>query len=360
LGRDSQNLLISHFNRQRLDFEATRDALLAISGKLDQTLFGRSVDISGDDAIPRRSIYAFIDRQNLPGLFRNFDFASPDVTCPRRFTTTVPQQALFMMNSPFFVNQARDVLQRPEIKIENDPERRINQLYRLLFDRTPSPDEITLGSAFVASEESLGHDAVAWQYGYGEYDESSHRLKRFMPFTHYSAGQWHEAEKFPDAKIGFASLNANGGHPGDNEKSAVVRRWTSPIDGVVKITGVVAHREKRGDGIRARIVSSRTGELASWNVFQSEAQSVLENVQISKGDTIDFIVDCRGSPECDSFSWAPTVRVADAPLAAGTDGPEEWNAATNFGGPEKAGKSLSAWDKYVQVLLESNEFVFVD
>ncbi|HZK82972.1 MAG TPA: DUF1553 domain-containing protein, partial [Humisphaera sp.] len=360
LARDPQNLLVSHFNRQRLDFEATRDALLAVSGKLDPTLFGRPVDISGDAPAPRRSIYAFIDRQNLPGIFRNFDFASPDVTCPRRFTTTVPQQALFMMNSPFFVNQAKDVLQRPEIAAESHPEGRISRLYRLLFNRAPSADEIALGSAFVASEESLGHDAVAWQYGYGEFDETTHHLKRFTPFTHYSAGQWHQAEKFPDAKIGFASLNANGGHPGDNEKSAVVRRWTSPIDGIVKITGVVAHREKRGDGIRARIVSSRAGELASWNVFQNEAQTVLENVRISKGDTIDFVVDCRSSPESDSFSWAPTVRVADAPSAAGTDGPEEWNAATNFGGPEKVGKSLSAWDKYVQVLLESNEFVFMD
>jgi hypothetical protein len=360
LERDPQNLLLSHFNRQRLDFEATRDALLAVSGKLDATLMGRSVDISGEAPVPRRSIYAFIDRQNLPGLFRNFDFASPDATCPRRFTTTVPQQALFMMNSPFFVTQAKDVLQRPEIGAENDARQKINRLYRLLFNRAPTADEAALGAGFVASEENIGHDAVVWQYGYGEYDESSHQLKRFTPFAHYSGGAWHAAVKFPEPTHGFASLNANGGHPGDDQKSAVIRRWVSPIDGVVQISGSIAHHGKKGDGVRARIVSSRAGELASWNVFQSEAQTVLENVGISKGDTIDFIVDCRGSPESDSFSWAPTLRVADAQSAAGTDGPEEWNAATSFGGPDKPAGSLSAWDKYVQVLLESNEFVFVD
>jgi hypothetical protein len=360
LERDPQNLLLSHFNRQRLDFEATRDALLFVSGKLDATLFGRSVDISGDDAAPRRSIYAFIDRQNLPGVFRNFDFASPDATCPRRFNTTVPQQALFMMNSPFFINKTKELLERPEIAAENDGPRKIAQLYRLLFNRAPSSDEMSLGTAFVASEENAGHDPVAWQYGYGEFDESTRQLKRFIPFTHFSKGEWHDAEKFPDPKVGFASLNAAGGHPGNDQKSAVVRRWTSPIDGVVKITGAIAHRQKKGDGVRARIVVGRSGELASWNVFQSEAQTVLENIKINKGDTIDFIVDCRGSPESDSFSWAPTVRVADAPTAAGSDGPEEWNAGTNFGGPEKSARSLSAWDKYVQVLLESNEFVFVD
>ena len=55
----------------------------------------------------RRTVYGFIDRQNLPGLFRTFDFASPDTSTPQRHTTTVPQQALFLMNSPFVVEQAK-------------------------------------------------------------------------------------------------------------------------------------------------------------------------------------------------------------------------------------------------------------
>ena len=52
-------------------------------------------------------VYGFIDRQNLDGLYRTFDFAVPDATSPRRFVTTVPQQALFLMNSPFLHEQAR-------------------------------------------------------------------------------------------------------------------------------------------------------------------------------------------------------------------------------------------------------------
>ena len=55
----------------------------------------------------RRTVYGFIDRQNLDGLYRTFDFAVPDATSPRRFVTTVPQQALFLMNSPFLHEQAR-------------------------------------------------------------------------------------------------------------------------------------------------------------------------------------------------------------------------------------------------------------
>ena len=357
---DAQNLYLSHFNRQRLDFEATRDSILAVGGKMDQTLYGRSVDITTPPFSSRRSVYAYIDRQNLPGLFRSFDFASPDATCPRRFVTTVPQQALFMMNSPVVVEQSRNVLARPEIASAAEPQQKIARLYRLLFDRTPAPEEIALGTSFIATEDQTMHETVVWRYGYGEYDEAAHHLKTFTAFTHFVGQTWQGGPKLPDPATSYASLTANGGHPGDDARHAAIRRWTSPIDGVVSISGTLAHHENQGDGVRARIVSSRSGELASWNVFQSEAQTAIDRVEVKRGDTIDFVVDCRDGPLCDSFAWAPIVRVAGSPAVAGNDAPQTWNAATNFGGPEKASRSLSSWEKYVQVLLESNEFVFVD
>jgi hypothetical protein len=93
-------------NRRRLDFETTRDSLLSVSGRIDQTAGGHAVDITTQPFTARRTIYGFVERQNLPGLFRTFDFASPDATSPQRFSTTVPQQALFMMNSPFVAELA--------------------------------------------------------------------------------------------------------------------------------------------------------------------------------------------------------------------------------------------------------------
>src|SRR6202011_2762524 len=75
--RDPDNLLLSHFNRHRLDWEATRDSLLVAAGRLDSTIGGRPVEVMEST---RRTVYGFIDRQNLPGLFRAFDFASPDTT----------------------------------------------------------------------------------------------------------------------------------------------------------------------------------------------------------------------------------------------------------------------------------------
>ena len=107
LERDPENRLLWRFNRQRLDFESMRDAVLAASGALDPTIGGRPTPITEAPFSARRTLYGFIDRQNLDGLYRTFDFAVPDATSPRRFVTTVPQQALFLMNSPFLHEQSR-------------------------------------------------------------------------------------------------------------------------------------------------------------------------------------------------------------------------------------------------------------
>ena len=94
LTADPENNLYSHMNRQRLDFEAARDTLLALGGKLDSKLGGLPVDIETEPFSMRRTVYALIDRQNLPGVFRTFDFSNPDTSSQQRFHTTVPQQAL--------------------------------------------------------------------------------------------------------------------------------------------------------------------------------------------------------------------------------------------------------------------------
>jgi hypothetical protein len=99
-----------------------RDTMMLIAGRLDVSrLGGKSVDLWTQPYTGRRSVYGFIERQNLPGIFKTFDFASPDSTSARRFTTTVPQQALFLMNSPFSIDIARSTAQLPGIGSETGP-----------------------------------------------------------------------------------------------------------------------------------------------------------------------------------------------------------------------------------------------
>src|SRR5262249_37221745 len=109
---DSENRLLWRMNRRRLDFEALRDSVLFVAGRLDLTRGGQAIDIFNPPFATRRTLYGFIDRQNLPGLLRTFDFASPDTSTPQRHVTTVPQQALFLMNSPFVQEQVRHLVNR--------------------------------------------------------------------------------------------------------------------------------------------------------------------------------------------------------------------------------------------------------
>ncbi|SRR5579883_1266667 len=150
LQMDPDNRLLARMNRRRLDFESMRDSLLCVAGRLDTAMGGRAVELTTTPFSTRRSVYGFIDRQNLPGLFRTFDFASPDTSTPQRFTTTVPQQALFLMNSPFVIEQARHFLQRPDLAEQTKDEAKINRMYQLAYGRAADADEITLGMRFLA------------------------------------------------------------------------------------------------------------------------------------------------------------------------------------------------------------------
>jgi len=146
---DPENKLLSHYPRRRLDFEATRDSLLFVSGELDLTTGGRPVDISGTSLNCRRTIYGLVDRQNLPAVFRTFDFPVPDQCVERRPQTSVPQQALFNLNSPFVLEQAKALAKEVEKISDSKPRERIQFLYRRVLDRSPTKSEISTASAFV-------------------------------------------------------------------------------------------------------------------------------------------------------------------------------------------------------------------
>ncbi|MFM8878950.1 MAG: DUF1553 domain-containing protein, partial [Verrucomicrobiota bacterium] len=97
---------------------------------------------------PRRTLYGFIDRQNLPGILRSFDFASPDTSSSGRFQTSVPQQALFWLNSGFVADQARAILERADVKsLEGDA--RVKRLYALVYQRAPSRRELAAAREFL-------------------------------------------------------------------------------------------------------------------------------------------------------------------------------------------------------------------
>jgi mono/diheme cytochrome c family protein len=159
---DPENSLLWRMNRRRLEFEPLRDALLAAADRLDRRIGGKAVEIAASPYVPRRSIYGFIDRQNLPGVFRTFDLASPDSSTPQRHSTTVPQQALFLMNGPFAIEQAKAFAARPDVVAQKTDEAKVKRLYQIAYGRYPDADEMELALKFVRGAARDG-GLSAWE-----------------------------------------------------------------------------------------------------------------------------------------------------------------------------------------------------
>ncbi len=174
--RDPDNRLLSHFPVRRLEAEAIRDAVLAVSGTLDTAVGGpgvvphisefqdgRGKPTSGPlDGQGRRSIYTQVRRNFLPPMFLAFDYPLPISTAGRRGVSTVASQALLMLNNELVHSQA--VLWADRVrKLHGTSAERIRTLYMEAFGRPPQPDEIQQIEAFVASRSNTDEgDPAAW------------------------------------------------------------------------------------------------------------------------------------------------------------------------------------------------------
>ncbi len=138
---DPENQYLWRYNARRLEWEAIRDSLLFVSGQLDDRTGGRAIIADPDDPTTTcRTIYLQVDRQHIPSFARNFDFPSPDFTSPQRPETTVPQQQLFFLNSPFVTQQAEQ-LGRQITGLPPNEIARFRELYRRVFAMSPPEDD---------------------------------------------------------------------------------------------------------------------------------------------------------------------------------------------------------------------------
>jgi mono/diheme cytochrome c family protein len=179
---DPFNRLLWRQNVRRLEFEPLRDSILAMAGSLDTTLGGRPVNLGGGSGnssgkekakggnlrpqgsySTRRTLYGHIDRANVAEVLNHFDFAQPEMPNGKRYQTTVPQQALFLMNNPLVIEQARKIVERTDFKGVEDDEKRIAFLYGLIYQRPPTAQEVQLGLAFFEEAPATGASLPAQQ-----------------------------------------------------------------------------------------------------------------------------------------------------------------------------------------------------
>jgi mono/diheme cytochrome c family protein len=185
---DGANRYFWRFNRQRLDAEAIRDALLHVAGNLDTKIGGESFEWEGEGS-NRRTLYGEVSRFQLNQYLQTFDFPNPSLSAERRYSTNVPLQSLYFMNSPFVQRQAEALVRRlakdstvdadakaesgengvedesgdeadgEETKADDIPERfddeaMIEVAYPLLYGRSVTEEETELGLEFLTQQRA--------------------------------------------------------------------------------------------------------------------------------------------------------------------------------------------------------------
>jgi hypothetical protein len=164
--RDPENLFLWRYRTQRLEAEIVRDTILAVSGAIDLALGGPPVfpyipeeilasqahgvwrNPSGGSDVWRRSVYVYRRRSLGFPFFGSFDLPDPNVTVAARNVSTVPTQALTLLNNPFVLEQARLLAARVVREVPDDTpevvEARIDRAYRIALGRSPMDAEASV------------------------------------------------------------------------------------------------------------------------------------------------------------------------------------------------------------------------
>jgi len=169
--RDPDNKLLGRFVPRRLSAEEIRDSLLVAAGTLDPSPaeghpfppesswgFSQHAPFVAVYDSPRRSAYLMVQRQRRHPFLALFDGADPNASTPQRQTTTMPTQALYFLNDPFFHAQAAKVVER--VGTDGEAATGIARLHRLLLQRDPLPGEIERAEKLLAAYP--GSPAERW------------------------------------------------------------------------------------------------------------------------------------------------------------------------------------------------------
>ncbi len=172
--KDPDNRLVWRVSKRRLDAEAIRDSMLAVSGELDLSprpgsivaeltsqsagMIGFNTEIPADlDGSNHRSVYLPVMRDQLPEVLRQFDFAEPSLVTGKRDSTNVPPQALYLMNSEFVRARSAALAERISQEARTDEER-IALAYQRCFNREPDAEEKRLVKEFLDAPVPKGAD----------------------------------------------------------------------------------------------------------------------------------------------------------------------------------------------------------
>jgi hypothetical protein len=166
MAADPENRLLWRARRQRLTAEEIRDAILAVSGQLETDGGGLTIrklaqyDLNYAFGSKKRGVYVPAFRNSILPLFEVFDAANPNLVVGARNASNLPTQALYLMNSPFVADQAKQAATR--LLKEQSPESRLDELYQSALGRLPRADERQLAIAHLASFQGKDAESAGW------------------------------------------------------------------------------------------------------------------------------------------------------------------------------------------------------
>ncbi|HIN94612.1 MAG TPA: DUF1553 domain-containing protein, partial [Planctomycetes bacterium] len=319
---DAGNEYYWHKSVQRLDAEIVRDRILAVSGKLDTTMFGAASSVKADDTgqivvdgSNRRSIYIQVRRTQPVAVLQVFDAPVMTVNCGKRTISTGANQSLMLMNSDFVLLYAKAFAERINEEAKGKVEAELVAGLTIPFD-----------TQWLARQNP-------WSFGYGFVPSVDDGQIAQVDFTHYpffGGDTWKGGEKVPDEKLGYSFLNKTGGHPA-TEKQRPIRRWIAPGTGKLAIKGALSHPSENGDGVRVTVYSSRLGKQGNWKAAKSSVEYSL-TLDVEQGDIIDTIIDERENHTSDSFANNYTISLVNNK----TGKARTWSSEKDFHGPSTA------------------------
>lgn len=156
---DPGNQWLWRMPRRRLSVEAWRDAVLAVSGRLDRTVGGPSIPPDDPEQV-RRTVYAEVSRFQLNALLARFDFPDPNAHAERRVETNTPLQKLFLLNSPFMLAQAEHLATRLAA-VSSDADQRLSMAFQMTLQRDPDDEEQRAATEFLQKRGEDGWQQLA-------------------------------------------------------------------------------------------------------------------------------------------------------------------------------------------------------
>lgn len=357
---DEANSYLWKWNRTRADFESTRDRLLATSGSLDtHRTGGRSVVLDEQAADSRRSVYGFIDRYHLATTFVSFDVPHPDHHAPKRVETTVPQQALFLLNSPLLIRRAESLANDPELQKLTDERSRIEWIYRKIHQRDPTAAETAEALEWLSETDAADYAprlGGSWEVRYASDVDGVLSEETIFPLFHENS--WRTGPDLASSPIRWIHATPDGGHTADGY--SLILRWRAGGSGEVKMAGNIKRTQQGGSTLEWKIFDN--GKPLTTQPLPPNQTSTISGgwIKVSAGSTVDFVLRAPENVNNASVGWNLRILGRETPDAPPVDLGNFKNQFPKTNDPTTEAKPGSPWADLIQMLWASNEFNFID